>query len=458
MFKFDNANSFYVFLPSNGDTKGIFPQNSTTNYSIPLQSPIELEPEQWEVGVSEIVVPNYLYNIFPPNNKIGVRGFSKYAEHSKTGVLRQYTVYLQPGRYSAKQFVKGFNQMLEHCKIRYLVKKIAPTQQELAGGEQEDADKTGGGDSRPEVAATASSGLTIITMAGPPDESYSIRKGNLDYTSETGGKPVKMSRQASSVVAASGPQSTSWTLYDRDTGQDITEEWFQNRSTQSQDEELTQKDIDDPLPKNVEINIGEDEVVGDWIKAIEMAGKTRAEEKKILADLEKKIKAAEGTLEHRLDRIKSFLVYNEERKTFGFVLKSLENITISSAVLREMMGFKKGVLGAVNRKKGEKIVELPRPANLDMYLEKLYVYTNIVQESLIGDMLARVIRIVHADESPERNDIYRLYNPPQYFPVVSRVIHHLDIRITDSLGEDIVTQSGDVLVVLHFKRRQINDL
>ena len=48
--------SFYVVLPSDSSAN-YFPQNTIANFRTKLASPIELEPNKWEVGLVEISYP-----------------------------------------------------------------------------------------------------------------------------------------------------------------------------------------------------------------------------------------------------------------------------------------------------------------------------------------------------------------------------------------------------------------
>jgi len=42
----------YVSLPS--DSSGYFPSNTIANFKTKLATPIELKPDEWEVGLDEI--------------------------------------------------------------------------------------------------------------------------------------------------------------------------------------------------------------------------------------------------------------------------------------------------------------------------------------------------------------------------------------------------------------------
>lgn len=64
--------SFYVTLPS-GNSLDVFPQNNLANYITQFKTPLALTGS-WEVGLSEIHVPNSWYNVVRRNNHFYVYG------------------------------------------------------------------------------------------------------------------------------------------------------------------------------------------------------------------------------------------------------------------------------------------------------------------------------------------------------------------------------------------------
>ena len=60
---------FYVVLPSNGSMT-LYPNNTCSKFKINLSSTLELNPEQWEVGLAEIQFPGAFENIRKDKNRI----------------------------------------------------------------------------------------------------------------------------------------------------------------------------------------------------------------------------------------------------------------------------------------------------------------------------------------------------------------------------------------------------
>ena len=61
------SDSFFVYLPSNVNTEGQYPDNNAAHFTVPLADPLILSSE-WETGLSEIFFPSYNYNIPHPLN------------------------------------------------------------------------------------------------------------------------------------------------------------------------------------------------------------------------------------------------------------------------------------------------------------------------------------------------------------------------------------------------------
>ena len=53
---------FYLTLPS--DSSGYFPRNTISNFKTKLATPIEFEPDKWEVGLVDISYPKGYKTLF----------------------------------------------------------------------------------------------------------------------------------------------------------------------------------------------------------------------------------------------------------------------------------------------------------------------------------------------------------------------------------------------------------
>ncbi len=99
---------FYVYMPSHGDTAQVFKDNQPNEYSIPLDNPIELPLDRWEVGLAELNMPNNFYNIDESMNKIIVGN-----------PRSEYRFEIPVGHYSPEQFCDTLNLILTKIDLIY---------------------------------------------------------------------------------------------------------------------------------------------------------------------------------------------------------------------------------------------------------------------------------------------------------------------------------------------------
>ena len=78
---------FYVFLPSDGDTRGIYPKNTRGEFTIPIAPPIDCTEIKkiWEVAITDVTIPTSVYNISEEmDRRICVGSFNPLDAHPST--------------------------------------------------------------------------------------------------------------------------------------------------------------------------------------------------------------------------------------------------------------------------------------------------------------------------------------------------------------------------------------
>jgi hypothetical protein len=83
-----------------------------------------------------------------------------------------------------------------------------------------------------------------------------------------------------------------------------------------------------------------------------------------------------------------------------------------------------------------------------------YVYSDIVEPQVVGDIQAPLLRIVKVD-GKNGEIISCHYDRPQYVPVIRQSFQTLDIELRLNSGDFVPFERGKVIVVLHFRMRQI---
>lgn len=109
------------------------------------------------------------------------------------------------------------------------------------------------------------------------------------------------------------------------------------------------------------------------------------------------------------------------------------------------------IFGLENLEYKRGIHEGKRQCDIDEGQTALYVYTNIVENQMIGDTMAPLLRVVPLRGS--RDDTYRTeeFQHVIYVPTINARtdIVQLDIRRDD--GQPVSFQTGKVIATLHFK-------
>ena len=95
------------------------------------------------------------------------------------------------------------------------------------------------------------------------------------------------------------------------------------------------------------------------------------------------------------------------------------------------------------------------PANILLGLPSLFfIYTDIIEPQLIGDVLAKVLRVTVLDNAQYIYGVQRVrfFSQPHYVPVLKREFENIEIDIRSNTGEKIPFEFGTVSVKLHFKK------
>lgn len=84
----------------------------------------------------------------------------------------------------------------------------------------------------------------------------------------------------------------------------------------------------------------------------------------------------------------------------------------------------------------------------------LYVYTDLIEPSIVGDVETPLLRIVPIDLN--NYSYYRTksvnFSPTRFLPLLRSSFQTIRIDLRDSLGNPIAFEHGRLIVTLHFKR------
>lgn len=83
-----------------------------------------------------------------------------------------------------------------------------------------------------------------------------------------------------------------------------------------------------------------------------------------------------------------------------------------------------------------------------------YVYTNIVETTLVGDSVVPLLRVVPLRRSNSNyNHIFQSFQHIQYQPVITSQTDIIEINIRRDNGLLVPFNNGKVIITLHFKRQ-----
>ena len=92
-------------------------------------------------------------------------------------------------------------------------------------------------------------------------------------------------------------------------------------------------------------------------------------------------------------------------------------------------------------------------ADINRGFHALYVYCNICEPQIVGDVYAPLLRNV-AIRGKRHDHITMTYNQPHYIPIATREISEIEIDIREDSGKKVSFTSGKVVCKLHFKQNE----
>jgi hypothetical protein len=129
---------------------------------------------------------------------------------------------------------------------------------------------------------------------------------------------------------------------------------------------------------------------------------------------------------------------------------------ITSLVFSDNLGLQLGFEPGTNITSMEKS---PNICRLNVgFPNQLYVYCDIFESHVVGNIFAPLTRVVNFDTSWYKEKYgghhSQSFNPPMYFPVARREFSSITVDIRDTFGDPVSFDSEVLSVVLHFRRHR----
>lgn len=97
--------------------------------------------------------------------------------------------------------------------------------------------------------------------------------------------------------------------------------------------------------------------------------------------------------------------------------------------------------------------EATRSYDLTGGIHSLFVYSDVVDYSIVGDTRAQLLRMAHIPaNSLFGNSVVDRYENPHYLPLSTKEISSIEVHLKDDANAQIGFEFGRVKLVLHFKR------
>ena len=103
-------------------------------------------------------------------------------------------------------------------------------------------------------------------------------------------------------------------------------------------------------------------------------------------------------------KVKSRIRYDEHSNRIVFMVAFGEVVEVDNVKLCRMFGMRRDVFALTNSKPGKKIFVMPQPCNFNVNGTTMFVYSNIVVSSPVGNTFALLLRTIHLeiDDKMER--------------------------------------------------------
>ncbi|MDI9312032.1 MAG: hypothetical protein QM535_17595 [Limnohabitans sp.] len=108
-------------------------------------------------------------------------------------------------------------------------------------------------------------------------------------------------------------------------------------------------------------------------------------------------------------------------------------------------------IGAQKYKGGKKSKSVPDLKNI---INVIYVYTDIIKSSIVGDTFTRILRAISVPNKEYGETIQIMYENPHFFKIDRNEIQSIEIDIKDDTGQTLKFDGGRVVTVLHFRKNE----
>ena len=158
------------------------------------------------------------------------------------------------------------------------------------------------------------------------------------------------------------------------------------------------------------------------------------------------------------------ILYGSPRQLIGGMYGAAQDAATATSIREYILNVCEGYKDAVASKDGDALKTLAA-YNVDTtktltpkHLQLIYVYCDIIAYQYTGDMMSRLLRVVHhnIDKAKSNGMAHYWFEPLHYIPVAVNSFETIEISLQTGLSEPLPFCTGPTPshVVLHFRRRR----
>ncbi|GFV85385.1 uncharacterized protein TNCV_3772101 [Trichonephila clavipes] len=139
------------------------------------------------------------------------------------------------------------------------------------------------------------------------------------------------------------------------------------------------------------------------------------------------------------------IIYNKATKRVK--INAVQDSSLHLENLGELLGFKRNAI-IIGNMKSEFVADAW--SNFSVF----YVYSDLISPQIVGDTQTPLLRIVRT-KGKDGEMISQYYDRPQYLPLVRHSFQTIQSELRLNSGDFVPFERGKVIIVLHFRMRQI---
>lgn len=144
--------------------------------------------------------------------------------------------------------------------------------------------------------------------------------------------------------------------------------------------------------------------------------------------------------------------YNDLKKVVELAMDTsmIKNLKLSPHLIY-MLGFLESQLDKLDYSQKKIKLHANHPPDMTGGMHYLYVYCDIVQPQIVGNLLTPLLEVVNV-EGAYMQIINRIYISPHYIPILKKSFNTININMKNDMNQPIPFEFGKTIIKLHFRK------